>query len=78
MHIREVKFLGEIGPLGEQRLCKIKCIAGQWTGPLCSNRQGLRETDIERDPVVFELVYQFFSPILPVDAISIDDSQLKK
>ncbi|XP_045463951.1 locomotion-related protein Hikaru genki [Harmonia axyridis] len=34
-HIREVKFSGSIGPLGERRLCKIKCIGGQWVGPLC-------------------------------------------
>lgn len=38
--IREVKFLGAIGPLGERRLCKIKCIGGQWVGPLCINQQG--------------------------------------
>ncbi|XP_072397120.1 locomotion-related protein Hikaru genki [Diabrotica undecimpunctata] len=37
-HIREVKFSGSIGPLGEQRLCKIKCIAGQWVGPLCADQ----------------------------------------
>ncbi|KAJ8975746.1 hypothetical protein NQ317_015368 [Molorchus minor] len=38
-HIREVKFSGSIGPLGEKRLCKIKCIAGQWVGPLCADQQ---------------------------------------
>lgn len=38
-HVREVKFLGSIGPLGEQRMCKIKCIGGQWVGPLCVNQQ---------------------------------------
>ncbi|VEN60620.1 unnamed protein product [Callosobruchus maculatus] len=37
--VREVKFSGSIGPLGEQRLCKIKCIAGQWVGPLCVDQQ---------------------------------------
>lgn len=35
--VREVKFSGAIGPLGERRLCKIKCIGGQWVGPLCVN-----------------------------------------
>lgn len=35
--VREVKFSGAIGPLGERRLCKIKCIGGQWVGPLCIN-----------------------------------------
>ncbi|XP_067012252.1 locomotion-related protein Hikaru genki [Anabrus simplex] len=35
--VKEVKFSGEIGPLGEKRLCKIKCIGGEWVGPLCQN-----------------------------------------
>lgn len=39
-HVREVKFLGSVGPMGERRLCKIKCIAGQWVGPLCVDQQG--------------------------------------
>ena len=34
--ISEVRFPAEIGPLGGNRLCKIKCIDGYWTGPLCS------------------------------------------
>ncbi|XP_046387287.1 locomotion-related protein Hikaru genki-like isoform X2 [Ischnura elegans] len=33
--VTEVKFPGEIGPLGARRLCKIKCVGGQWVGPLC-------------------------------------------
>ncbi|CAH2011908.1 unnamed protein product [Acanthoscelides obtectus] len=39
VQVKEVKFSGSIGPLGEQRLCKIKCIAGQWVGPLCVDQQ---------------------------------------
>lgn len=39
-HVREVKFSGSIGPLGERRLCKIKCIGGQWVGPLCLDQHG--------------------------------------
>lgn len=39
--VREVKFSGAIGPLGERRLCKIKCIGGQWVGPLCIDQQGI-------------------------------------
>lgn len=39
--VREVKFYGSIGPLGERRFCKIKCIGGQWVGPLCVNQQGI-------------------------------------
>lgn len=37
-HVTEVKFSGSIGPLGERRLCKIKCIGGQWVGPLCVDK----------------------------------------
>jgi hypothetical protein len=38
--VTEVKFSGQIGPLGEKRLCKIKCIGGNWVGPLCQNQEG--------------------------------------
>jgi hypothetical protein len=38
--VTEVKFSGQIGPLGEKRLCKIKCIGGNWFGPLCQNQEG--------------------------------------
>lgn len=38
--VREVKFFGSIGPLNERRLCKIKCIEGQWVGPLCVDQHG--------------------------------------
>ncbi|KOB75670.1 Hikaru genki, partial [Operophtera brumata] len=31
-----VKFPGLIGPLNERLICKIKCIDGNWVGPLCS------------------------------------------
>ncbi|XP_023704995.2 locomotion-related protein Hikaru genki [Cryptotermes secundus] len=37
--VTEVKFSGQIGPLGEKRLCKIKCIGGNWVGPLCQNQE---------------------------------------
>ncbi|XP_065340544.1 locomotion-related protein Hikaru genki-like [Cloeon dipterum] len=33
--ITEVHFWGAIGPLGDRKLCKIKCIDGGWFGPLC-------------------------------------------
>jgi len=38
--VMEVKFSGAIGPLGERRLCKIKCIGGEWVGPLCQVKNG--------------------------------------
>ncbi|KAL1517086.1 hypothetical protein ABEB36_000895 [Hypothenemus hampei] len=37
-HVQEVKFSGSIGPLGEKRPCKIKCVEGQWVGPLCADQ----------------------------------------
>jgi hypothetical protein len=38
--VMEVKFSGAIGPLGIRRLCKIKCIGGEWVGPLCQVKDG--------------------------------------
>jgi hypothetical protein len=38
--VMEVKFSGAIGPLGERRQCKIKCIGGEWVGPLCQVKSG--------------------------------------
>jgi hypothetical protein len=34
--VSEVRFPGEVGPLGDHRLCKIKCVDGKWIGPLCA------------------------------------------
>ncbi|KAJ6640580.1 Locomotion-related protein Hikaru genki [Pseudolycoriella hygida] len=34
--VTEVRFPSEIGPLGDRRLCKIRCIKGKWVGPLCA------------------------------------------
>lgn len=34
--VTEVRFPTEIGPLGDRRLCKIRCIKGKWVGPLCA------------------------------------------
>lgn len=38
----EVKFVAEItDPLTRDRkLCKIKCVEGQWIGPLCEQKDG--------------------------------------
>ncbi|CAH2224588.1 jg20700 [Pararge aegeria aegeria] len=37
--VSEVKFPGLIGPLNERLICKIKCVDGNWVGPLCSATQ---------------------------------------
>ncbi|XP_063699291.1 locomotion-related protein Hikaru genki [Culicoides brevitarsis] len=34
--VTEVRFPAEVGPLGGQRVCKIKCVEGEWVGPLCA------------------------------------------
>lgn len=34
--VSEIRFPSEIGPLGDRRLCKIKCVKGKWVGPLCA------------------------------------------
>lgn len=38
--VKEVKFSTSVGAQKDQRICKIKCIAGQWVGPLCTEQQG--------------------------------------
>ncbi|XP_026461319.1 locomotion-related protein Hikaru genki-like [Ctenocephalides felis] len=38
-HATEVRFPGQVGPLRERRPCKIKCIGGQWLGPLCATTE---------------------------------------
>lgn len=37
--VSEIRFPGEIGPLGDRRLCKIRCIKGKWVGPLCATNE---------------------------------------
>lgn len=43
--VTEVRFPGEVGPLGDRRLCKIRCVKGKWVGPLCAtNEEGKTTT----------------------------------
>lgn len=37
MEVAEIRFMGTLGPLQERRQCKIKCVDGQWVGPLCTD-----------------------------------------
>lgn len=40
--VSEIRFPGEVGPLGDRRLCKIRCVKGKWVGPLCAtNEEGI-------------------------------------
>ncbi|XP_023947925.1 locomotion-related protein Hikaru genki [Bicyclus anynana] len=47
--VSEVKFPGLIGPLNERLICKIKCVDGNWVGPLCSPTQNGRFQPILRE-----------------------------
>lgn len=37
--VTEVRFPGEVGPMGDRRLCKIRCVKGKWVGPLCATNE---------------------------------------
>ncbi|XP_022256248.1 locomotion-related protein Hikaru genki-like, partial [Limulus polyphemus] len=37
--VYEVQFLGVIGPLERNKMCKIKCSNGVWIGPLCTMKK---------------------------------------
>ncbi|XP_045784937.1 locomotion-related protein Hikaru genki [Maniola jurtina] len=69
--VSEVKFPGLIGPLNERLICKIKCIDGNWVGPLCSPTQNGRF-----QPILRECLYRNQNPLLAVtfknDSILID------
>lgn len=41
--VTEVRFPGEVGPMGDRRLCKIRCVKGKWVGPLCAISEGLKK-----------------------------------
>ncbi|CAH1647501.1 unnamed protein product [Spodoptera littoralis] len=68
--ISEVKFPGLIGPLNERLICKIKCIDGNWVGPLCSNTP-----DGRFQPILRECLYKNEHPLL---AISFKNSSINQ
>ncbi|KFB41459.1 hypothetical protein ZHAS_00009095 [Anopheles sinensis] len=53
--VSEVRFPGEVGPLGGHRLCKIQCVRGNWVGPLCAMNE--HEQD-EHGQLKFEPLYK--------------------
>ncbi|XP_041986294.1 locomotion-related protein Hikaru genki-like [Aricia agestis] len=59
--ISEVKFPGLIGPLNERLICKIKCIDGNWVGPLCSTTP-----DGRFQPILRECLYKNDNPLLAI------------
>ncbi|CAG5039280.1 unnamed protein product [Parnassius apollo] len=68
--ISEVKFPGLIGPLNERLICKIKCIDGNWVGPLCSSTP-----DGRFQPILRECFYRNDYPLL---SISFKNSSIDK
>ncbi|XP_028169488.1 locomotion-related protein Hikaru genki isoform X2 [Ostrinia furnacalis] len=68
--ISEVKFPGLIGPLNERLICKIKCIDGNWVGPLCSSTP-----DGRFQPILRECLYRNEHPLL---AVSFKNSSIDK
>lgn len=54
--VTEVRFPAEVGPLGGQRVCKIKCVEGEWVGPLCAlNEQG-KSTLIKFNEITYKKI----------------------
>lgn len=53
--VSEVRFQGEVGPLGGHRLCKIQCVKGHWVGPVCAMNE--HEQD-ENGQMKFEPLYK--------------------
>lgn len=49
--VSEIRFPGEIGPLGDRRLCKIRCIKGKWVGPLCATNEEDEHGHIKFQPL---------------------------
>ncbi|XP_068617912.1 locomotion-related protein Hikaru genki isoform X2 [Battus philenor] len=68
--ISEVKFPGLIGPLNERLICKIKCIDGNWVGPLCSTTP-----DGRFQPILRECFYRHDNKLL---SISFKNSSIDK
>ncbi|XP_028026681.1 locomotion-related protein Hikaru genki-like [Bombyx mandarina] len=67
--ISEVKFPGLIGPLNERLICKIKCIDGNWVGPLCASTP-----DGRFQPILRQCLYKHEHPLL---AISFRNSSIE-
>ncbi|XP_063225322.1 locomotion-related protein Hikaru genki [Bacillus rossius redtenbacheri] len=78
--VSEVKFVGQVGPLEERRMCKIKCIGGEWVGPLCHKSGGgghqrpARRCRLQRSPPHVILTYrnttvQTDYPVFPHGAV---------
>ncbi|XP_013114502.1 locomotion-related protein Hikaru genki isoform X2 [Stomoxys calcitrans] len=49
--VSEIRFPGEIGPLGDRRLCKIRCVKGKWVGPLCATNEEDENGNVKFQPL---------------------------
>ncbi|XP_055637113.1 locomotion-related protein Hikaru genki isoform X2 [Toxorhynchites rutilus septentrionalis] len=64
--VSEVRFPGEVGPLGGHRLCKIQCIRGHWIGPLCAMNEHEQDEngDLKFEPLYKRCVVDHIPPSL--------------
>lgn len=58
--VTEVRFPGEVGPLGDRRLCKIRCVKGKWVGPLCATHEDGGTETISTTLIHYENYLLFF------------------
>ncbi|XP_055380198.1 locomotion-related protein Hikaru genki isoform X2 [Condylostylus longicornis] len=49
--VSEIRFPGEVGPLGDRRLCKLRCVKGKWVGPLCATNEEDEHGNIRFQPL---------------------------
>ncbi|KAM7342254.1 locomotion-related protein hikaru genki isoform 2-T5 [Cochliomyia hominivorax] len=62
--VSEIRFPGEIGPLGDRRLCKIRCIKGKWVGPLCATNEEDENGNVKFQPLYKSCHVQRIPPYL--------------
>ncbi|XP_011296123.1 locomotion-related protein Hikaru genki isoform X2 [Musca domestica] len=62
--VSEIRFPGEIGPLGDRRLCKIRCVKGKWVGPLCATNEEDENGNVKFQPLYKSCHVQRIPPYL--------------
>ena len=50
--VSEIRFPGEVGPLGDRRLCKLRCVKSKWVGPLCATNEEGKFSNLESERVL--------------------------
>lgn len=52
--VTEVRFPTEIGPMGERKICRLRCVHGRWVGPICTSNVAKDEGEITADKTEVE------------------------